>query len=165
MSHLKRKEFKAGSVIAENSSLATHLCFVEAGHCVLTAPGLSRANLRVRFCMQAYPWMHARLGGVCTEGVCAGYCAHTRAGKEVQDVPVGESICEDAFLRFLFTLLAGSRSSDDASMRHRPPPPAPSLPASSSRPLPSCPLLPPPPFLPPPPAPSLPASLAHPCLS
>ena len=78
MSHLKRKEFKAGSVIAENSSLATHLCFVEAGHCVLTAPG-----------------------------------------KEVQDVPVGESICEDAFLRFLFTLLAGSRSSDDASMRHR----------------------------------------------
>ena len=103
MSHLKRKEFKAGSVIAENSSLATHLCFVEAGHCVLTAPGLSRANLRVRFCMQAYPWMHARLGGVCTEGVCAGYCAHTRAGKEVQDVPVGESICEDAFLRFLFS--------------------------------------------------------------
>ncbi len=43
-SRLKRKEFKAGSIIAENSSLATHLCFVEAGHCVSTGPGLSRAQ-------------------------------------------------------------------------------------------------------------------------
>ena len=80
--------------------------------------------------------MHARLDGVCADGVCAGYRAHTRAGKAAQDVTVGESICEDGFLRVLFTMLAGSRSppSDDGSMRHRPPPPTPSLPASLAHP-------------------------------
>jgi hypothetical protein len=55
---MKRKEFRAGSVIVENTSLATHLCFVESGHCVAIAPGLSPLFLSLSLSLSTHTHTH-----------------------------------------------------------------------------------------------------------
>lgn len=76
MSRLKRKQFKAGSVIVENSSLVTHLCFVEAGHCVAIGPGLSRPSLSPALLVS-----RAQAAGCASASACA--CALDHVGTYV----------------------------------------------------------------------------------